>query len=346
VSILKGTSALRGASHRGGQAVERLLVVEQRSAAGSNGNGHAAPYILDRHGRRGEGHDDGRRTEQVLAGLTRDDRVATLTARTEEDRLQAMLAAVHEPEYLRQLRDVDWEEPRIVPELAPPGLPADSPLWGGIVEIAFEGARAAIAAADLVAAGARFAYALSRPPGHHAGPAWLGGYCYLNTAAIVAYTLCDGGMGPVAIIDVDYHFPTGTAAIVASLKEVSLGSLHASTLDEVPWRSIEAREHERFVEFASPPPMESYLPALAATIDELAARSSALVLSLGYDTVAGDPHGSWELPPQTFEQIGWLLATTGLPVCVVQEGGNSLAALAECSQAFALGILDGCEAMS
>jgi acetoin utilization deacetylase AcuC-like enzyme len=322
---------------------ERLMMIEQRGAPSGNGNSHgsAAPYILDRHGRRTEGHDDGRRTEQLREGLMRDERVVPLAVQTSEERLWQVLAAVHDPDYLQTLRAVDWEDPRIVPELAPPGLPADSPLWASIVEVAFEGARAAIAAADAIADGERFAYALSRPPGHHAGPAWLGGYCYLNTAAAAAHALCEHGMGPVAIVDVDFHFPTGTSAIVAPLQEVMLGSLHASTLDEVPWRDVQPRERERFVAFAKPPQQGPYLRALEAMLDEFSRECSALVLSLGYDTITTDPHGCWQFMPMAFERMGALLAQTGLPVCVVQEGGYSLVALAECAWAFATGLLDG-----
>ena len=61
---------------------------------------------------------------------------------------------------------------------------------------------------------------------------------------------------------------------------------------------------------------------------------------LGYDTVRGDPHGSWGFAPTIFAQIGRLLAGCGLPVCVVQEGGYALGALAACSYAFAAGLLD------
>jgi acetoin utilization deacetylase AcuC-like enzyme len=229
----------------------------------------------------------------------------------------------------------------MMPEWAPPGLPADSPVWAGVVATAFEGVRTAITAAQRVVAGARFTYALCRPPGHHAGPAWLGGYCYLNTAAAAAHTLCEGGLGPVAIIDVDFHFPTGTSAIVAPLANVSLGSLHASTLAEVPWRAIQPGERERFVEFTATPDTETYLQAFADMLEELASCSAALVLSLGYDTVASDPHGSWDFPPAIFERIGAALAASGLPVCVVQEGGYSLDALAQCSHAFASGLLNG-----
>ncbi|HEX5309691.1 MAG TPA: hypothetical protein VFW38_11495 [Solirubrobacteraceae bacterium] len=332
-----------GTPHRGGQASERLVMVEQRGGASANGNGHAsgAPYILDRHGRRTQGHDDGRRTEELREGLTRDARVVPLAAGTDDERLHEVLSAIHDPSYLQTLRAVDWDDPRIVPELAPPGLPADSPLWASIVDVAFEGARAAVAAADAIADGERFVYALSRPPGHHAGPAWLGGYCYLNTAAAAAQALCERRMGPVAIVDVDFHFPTGTAAIVAPMEEVRLGSLHASTLAEVPWREVEPRADERFIGFDSAPFEGPYLRALEQMLEEFAQTCSTLVLSLGYDTVRTDPHGSWRFMPMAFERIGALVADTGLPVCVVQEGGYSLVALAECAWAFVTGLLDG-----
>jgi acetoin utilization deacetylase AcuC-like enzyme len=333
---------LRAWSYQDRDMSGRLAMVEQRGGV-SSGNGHAgaAPYILDRHGRRTDAHDDGRRTEEVREGLTRDGRVVPFATETSDERLQEILAAIHDPGYLDTLHAVDWEDPRIVPELAPPGLPADSPLWASIVEIAFEGARTAVAAADRIADGERFAYALSRPPGHHAGPAWLGGYCYLNTAAAAAHALCERGMGPVAVVDVDFHFPTGTSAIVAPLQEVSLGSLHASTLAEVPWREVQPGERERFVAFDSPPSEAEYLSALEAILEDFGYSCCALVLSLGYDAVQTDPHGSWQFEPAAFERIGALLAGTGLPVCVVQEGGYSLAALAECAEAFATGLLDG-----
>ena len=77
----------------------------------------------------------------------------------------------------------------MMPEWAPPGLPADSPVWAGVFDTAFEGVRTAMTAATAIIDGEQFSYALCRPPGHHAGPAFLGGYCYLNTAAAAAYTI-------------------------------------------------------------------------------------------------------------------------------------------------------------
>jgi acetoin utilization deacetylase AcuC-like enzyme len=95
------------------------------------------------------------------------------------------------------------------------------------------------------------------------------------------------------------------------------------------------------VEFSGSPDADTYLEAVAASIDMLAHTATALVLSLGYDTVAGDPHGSWSFSPAIFARIGRLLAASRLPICVIQEGGYALEELAACSDAFATGLLEG-----
>jgi acetoin utilization deacetylase AcuC-like enzyme len=324
------------------EKMSELLLVEQRQAHDGE-DGSSAPYILDRHGNMMEGRDDERRTSELRSGLTNHAKVRPTVSDCPQEDMERILGALHDHEYLSALRAVDSEEPTMMPEWAPPGLPADSPVWAGVVATAFEGVRTAITAAERIVEGERFAYALCRPPGHHAGPAWLGGYCYLNTAAAAAYALCEGGLAPVAILDIDFHFPTGTSAIVEPLENVSLGSLHASTIAEVPWKMVEAGERETFVEFAACPGADTYMQAFGEIVDELARTAKALVLSLGYDTVASDPHGSWDFPPSIFERIGARLAASGLPICVVQEGGYSLEALAECSSAFARGLLGGDE---
>jgi acetoin utilization deacetylase AcuC-like enzyme len=312
-------------------------MVEQRP-----GEDDSAPWILDRHGNKMRGHDDDRRTAELRSGLVRHDGVDVAEADATAERVEGIVSRLHEHDYLEALRAIHTQEPVLLPEWAPPGLPADSPVWCGVVETAFEGVRTAVSAAQRIVDGARFTYALCRPPGHHAGPAWLGGYCYLNTAGVAAQVLCEAGVKPVAILDLDFHFPTGTAAIVAGMQDTILCSLHASTLENVPWRAVVADEaRERFVEFASPPERSEYVAALQASVQELAGRAQALVLSLGYDTVAGDPHGSWSFPPDIFSEIGRVIAASGLPVCVVQEGGYALDALAACSHAFASGLLQG-----
>lgn len=315
---------------------EQLIMVRQRASGGDS-----APWILDREGRMMKGRDDARRTGELEEGLARHPRVCAVEPSVADAEVQRILASLHERSYLEALRAVRWEEPRLTPEWAPPGLPADSPVWAGVVSAAFEGARSAIAAAGHVGGSARFAYAVCRPPGHHAGPSWMGGYCYLNTAAAAAQALCDAGAGPVAILDLDFHFPTGTAAVVERMDDVTLHSLHASTLREVPWREVRARPHERFVSFEEAPDPDEYLTAVEASVREIEPAAGALVLSLGYDTVGGDPHGSWRLPPDVFAGVGRAIAASGLPVCVVQEGGYALESLAACSHSFVRGLLNG-----
>jgi acetoin utilization deacetylase AcuC-like enzyme len=299
-----------------------------------------APWILDRHGRRMTGRDHSGRAEQLHSGLSRHARVRSLSSSASNEDVERVLGELHEAHYLDALRRVDWDEPRMTPEWAPPGLPADSPVWASVVTAAFEGTRTAISAAQQLLAGDRFAYAVCRPPGHHAGPSWMGGYCYLNTAAAAAQTLCEGRISPVTIVDLDFHFPTGTAAIVRQMDGVALHSLHATTLENVPWREVPEGEQERFVDIAGVPGADSYIAELDGSMTELAARGGAIVLSLGYDTVGGDPHGNWSFPPEFFARVGATLAACGLPVCVVQEGGYAVDSLADCSYAFASGLLD------
>jgi acetoin utilization deacetylase AcuC-like enzyme len=188
------------------------------------------------------------------------------------------------------------------------------------VATAREGVGTAICAARALVAGAHFSYALCRPPGHHAGPGWLGGYCYLNNAAAAAQELHDGGFSRVAILDLDLHYPNGTAALLGRMAGTSLHSLHGCTGANLPWERVRPRTDREHL---------------------VAHSADAIVLSLGYDLVAGDPHGTWSFQAPVFERIGSLLARTELPVCVVQEGGYELDSLADCSHAFATGLLSG-----
>lgn len=316
-----------------------LLMVEQRSANG-NGSADAALWILE-GGKVLPGMDDGRRMAEVREGLKRHAGVRVETADATSDEVERTLGALHERHYLEAL-ETATEEPVTMPELTPPGLPPDIPVTAGLVSAAREGVRTAIAAAQRLLDGARFSYALCRPPGHHAGPAWFAGYCYLNTAAAATQTLREGGLTPVGILDIDLHYPNGTAEIVASMPDASLHSLHAWPVTNVAAGSVAPRsERERVVSFPGSPDADSYLDILASSIETLAASSAALVVSLGYDIVEGDPHGTWGFSPPIFRQIGAMLAATGLPVCTIQEGGYALGSLAECSHAFASGLLDG-----
>ncbi len=300
------------------------------------------PWLLSRAGLRLAGQDHDRRLSELRAGLARHPAVRSAGAQASAGEVELTLSALHEPEYLRALAAVDSDEPVLMERFAAPGMTADTPVCASVARAAYEGVRTAIVAAQAILDGERFSYALCRPPGHHAGPGWLGGCCFLNNAAAAAHTLREGGAGPVAILDVDIHYPNGTAAIAAEMRDTTLYSLHSWPVVNVPSQSAHpCGGDEQVVEFRQAPSEERYLAAVADSIDALAESASSLVLSLGYDTVAGDPHGCWSFSPHVFHEIGGLLATSGLPVCVVQEGGYALESLAECGYAFASGLLDG-----
>lgn len=312
-----------------------LLMVEQRG-----GHRDGPPWILE-GGRRLPGMDDRRRIAELRNGLVCHAGVRAVPADTPNDEVERTLAELHESEYLERLGEVRSEEPVTMPELAAPGLPPDVPVSAGLVIAAREGVRTAITAATHLVDGARFSYALCRPPGHHAGPTWFAGYCYLNSAAAAALTLCEGGLRPVGILDLDLHYPNGTAAIVAGMDDVSLHSLHAWPVTNVAAGTVTpSHERERAVEFTGMPSAATYLDAVGRSVDALAEGCEAIVVSLGYDTVEGDPHGNWSFSPTIFAQVGRLLAAAERPVCIVQEGGYALHALAACSYAFAAGLLD------
>ncbi len=317
--------------------MSRLTIVEQRAGARS-----AAPWVLDRHGHRLPGCDHDLRLEEMRKGLVRHTRVQALAADAREETVDRTLETLHEPAYLDALRQIRSREPVLMPDFAAPGLAPDTPVCPELVASAREGVRTAITAAQRILAGDRYAYALCHPPGHHAGPGWFGGLCYLNNAAAAAQVLRAGGVRSIGILDLDLHYPNGTSAIVAPMQDISLHSLHAWPVANSPSQSAHPQSpRERVVDFRGDPTIASYLDALAASLDALAQVATVLVLSLGYDTVIGDPHGGWSFSPASFARIGSLVAASGLPACVIQEGGYHLQTLSSSSYAFATGLLDG-----
>ena len=314
-----------------------LLLVEQRAGGGSADSAH---WILE-GGQILPGVDDNRRMKELRRGLMRHGGVRSASADADSEEVEQTLSVLHDPDYLEALAEVS-EEPVVMPELTPPGLPPDIPVSAGLIDAAREGVRTAVTAAERLAGGAPLTYALCRPPGHHAGPNWFAGYCYLNTAAAAVQTLRQAGMGPVGILDLDLHYPNGTAAIVAPFEDVYLFSLHAYPVTNLASGTVEpATDREVAVEYHVIPEPRDYLVRVGECLDE--AREDfgvrTVVVSLGYDLIAGDPHGSWDFEPGIFGDIGALLAGAGLPICVIQEGGYALDSLAACAEAFAAGLL-------
>ncbi|HZZ85168.1 MAG TPA: histone deacetylase family protein [Anaeromyxobacteraceae bacterium] len=225
-----------------------------------------------------------------------------------------------------------------------PGTPIVEGTW----DAALASAGCALTAAALVAEGATSAYALCRPPGHHAGRAVYGGYCFLNNAALAAQRLRDLGLGRVAVLDVDAHHGNGTQQIFWERADVLYVSIHGTPETEYPYFLGYADERgagagEGFTR-NFPLPREAawaeYGPTLDAALDVVARFTpAALVVSLGVDTFAGDPISPIALEREHFPLIGQRLATLRVPTVIVQEGGYAL----EDIGANVVGVLSGFE---
>jgi acetoin utilization deacetylase AcuC-like enzyme len=315
--------------------VSELVMVEQRT----NGLDTSSVWIRE-GGVRLEGQDCDARLAELRTGLRRHFGVRAVGAAAGDEEVERTLAVLHGPGHIAAL-DAAGEEATVLPQLAPPGLEPDIPVNAALVAAAREAVRTALSAANRLVAGDRYAYAVCRPPGHHAGRDFIGGYCYLNNTAAAVEALRAGGLAPVGVLDLDLHYPNGTSDLLERMGgDATLHSLHAAPVTNVAaGTELPRAPRERAHAFAAAPDPVAYLAEVEASLAELAADAAALVVSLGYDTAEGDPHGTWHFGPEVFAGIGRLLAATELPVCVVQEGGYSLGALAPCSHAFAAGLL-------
>ena len=194
---------------------------------------------------------------------------------------------------------------------------------------------AALGAVDCALTGAQslldgysLAYALVRPPGHHAERRSFGGFCYFNSAAVAAHYLSK--FGRVAVLDVDYHHGNGTQDIFFERADVLTISTHGHPRYTYPYFS--GFEDERGVgpgagfNLNIPLPEdidgERYRQALEQALKRVRKFAPQfLVLSLGLDTAKGDPTGSWTLGAKDFVKNGQLIGALRLPTLVVQEGG-------------------------
>ena len=206
---------------------------------------------------------------------------------------------------------------------------------------AYQSAQCALTAAQLVVNGASSAFALCRPPGHHAHADLCGGYCLLNNAAIVAHWLTQNGNLPnakVAILDVDFHHGNGTQAIFYARSDVFFISLHADPERQYPYFAGAATERGSgaglgyTLNYPLPAGIDdaNYLAVLqqaCAQINQFA--PSYLVVSLGVDTFGGDPLGDFALTPAAFAQIGGVIATLNLPTVFIMEGGYAIEQLGQ-----------------
>ena len=272
----------------------------------------------------------------------------------------AALEAVHSADYLGFLRDasaewaaLDGAGPEVVanvhptPEMlaqgaaCPPGLvgragwftadtacPLGPASWAAILAAA----GCALAAADVAAAGGS-AYALCRPPGHHAYAARAGGHCYVNNAALAAEALRRAGAGRVAVLDVDSHHGNGTQGIFWERGDVLTVSVHADPARYYPWYVGHAGERGagagEGANLNLPLPFGTgdagWLEAVTRGAEAVRRfGAEALVVSLGFDAYEHEPLAALRVTAEGFARAGAATGALRLPSAVVQEGGYAV----------------------
>lgn len=191
----------------------------------------------------------------------------------------------------------------------------------------------ALTAAELMANGATSAFALCRPPGHHAGSNHFGGYCFLNNAALAVQMMLDQGATRIAILDVDYHHGNGTQEIFYRRNDVFVVSIHGDPDQEFPYRLGFADETgcgdgEGFnANYPLPfgTEWDSWREALKHGIVRIRDYSpEIIVVSLGVDTYKRDPISQFRLGHQHFTAIGQSIAKLRKPTLFVMEGGYAV----------------------
>jgi len=263
------------------------------------------------------------------------------------------LLSVHTPDYVDYLQHIwrEWTDAGFPSEGAVPStfprrldapIPADprgragsygfdteTPVGERTFEAALAAAACALTGADMLLAGARSAYALCRPPGHHAGPGYCGGYCYLNNAALAARRLASNGR-TAAVLDIDFHHGNGTQDVFYEAPDVLYASIHGDPRHAYPffWGAAEetGAGPGEGLNLNLPLPLGSddgaWLGALGRALGATDSFEPAyLVVSLGTDACAGDPVGGFRVTPDAFAQAARRIASLGVPTLVVQEGG-------------------------
>jgi acetoin utilization deacetylase AcuC-like enzyme len=276
------------------------------------------------------------------------------------DRGRAPIAAVHDARYLDFLRDAPalWRAAGRTGDAIPYAFPvvgrrplaltrvdallgahafdATTPITDGTWQSAYWSAQTALAATHAVLDGARVAFGLCRPPGHHAGRDYCGGYCHVNVAAVAAQAARDAGLGRVAVLDIDYHHGNGTQDIFYARDDVFYASVHADPASDYPFYWGHADERGEGAGLGAtlnlPLPrgtaLAGFRAAQAQALDAIRRfGADLLVLSFGADTWEGDPISHFRLTTADYAVLADDIAATRLPCVIVMEGGYAVDAL-------------------
>ena len=305
------------------------------------------------------------RVERLLAGA----KAAGCTIERPRSYGLGPMAAIHTPEYIEFLQHIyeRWQRiqggsAEVIPNIHPiarGGSRPDSavgqagyhmadtscPISAHTFESSCWSAWTAVATAEAVEAGASSAYALCRPPGHHAFADVAGGFCFFNNSGIAAQRLRKTA-DRVAILDVDLHHGNGTQGVFYRRADVLTVSIHADPVRFYPffWGYADERGEGPGLGFNHNLPLarksgdEVFLEALAAGIRRIRAFApDALVVALGLDAFEGDPFGGLSVSTPGFARIGEAIAALSLPTVVVQEGGYLCDALSDNLTSFLTG---------
>lgn len=263
------------------------------------------------------------------------------------------ILAVHDPDYVAFLQTA-WEQWSQLPGAGPDAIPnvhpthrmhrkprevtgllgwysnsTSCPIARDTWTSVHASARSAIHAADRVAAGVPAAYALCRPPGHHAYPDLMTGVCYLNNSSIAAHKLA-GRFGRVAVLDIDVHHGNGTQHIFWERADVLTVSVHVDPTLTAPFYAGHADETGEGagagLNLNMPLPFGTGDAEWLSRIGEgLAAirafQPAALVVALGFDASVHDPVAAFRISIGGFGEAARCIRALNLPTLLVQEGG-------------------------
>lgn len=283
-----------------------------------------------------------------------------------------VIRRIHEPDYIEFLQTV-WQEWVASGQTASNARPdtfvgngmryaETKTIWGKLGRYSFDAtspfvegswqairtsANIALTAAEKIRDGERRAFALCRPPGHHATTNYCGGYCYLNNTALAAQSFLDAGAARVAVLDVDYHHGNGTQSIFYKRNDVLTISLHADPALEYPFflgyddEPGDGVGHGFNVNYPLPfgTAWDTFEVALNDALSQIGRFSpDILVVALGLDTFADDPTTYFAITTDDFERMGGAISALDLPTLIVLEGGYSVEHIGENTIRFLSGI--------